>query len=323
MAPYSSTIINYHLDAIQGLMMAMMDNNKRMLRILGNIENKLSASSKTIPEASAHPDVVVSLDNKCEPEEISAAEVDFDLDSERSSPADDSEVLIGMVETINREEELLKSYDCQIFAEIPNRKLDMKVEDSMKNHTVKHETQVFDEMIHTFSAVKCDHVMVDNQLALPCALPSCSHSQCLRLDIGIFDYSSGLDYVKIGLSLHQFTFDQFGCEFPFDPGSSLFITLLKVPRSCVLCFASSDLAHDKFITSTWWNSSIIPLKHQLRNTADAYKSVTMNYLGKTVLIRTVMGDLSNNYAISVGILRKLIKIHERSGASDLNLVVDS
>ncbi|OIT25982.1 hypothetical protein A4A49_26471 [Nicotiana attenuata] len=272
--------------------MAMKDNNKHMLRILGNIENKLSASSKTIPEASAHPDVIVSLDNKCEPEEISAAEVDSDLDSERSSPADDSEVLIEMVETINREEELLKSYGCQIFGEIPNWKLDMKVEDSMKNHTVKHETQVFDEMIHTFSAVKCDHVMVDNQLALPSVLPSCSHSQRLRLDIGIFDYLSGLDHVKIGLSLHQFTFDQFGCEFPFDPGSSLFITLLKVTRS------------------------------YLRNTADAYESVTMNYLGKTVLIRTVMGGLSNNYAISVGILRKLIKRRERSGASDLNLVVD-
>ncbi|OIT08074.1 hypothetical protein A4A49_16523 [Nicotiana attenuata] len=70
-----------------------------MLRILGNIENKLSASSKTIPETSAHRDVVVSLDHNCAPEDISAAEVDSHLYNGHSSPADDSELLIEMVET--------------------------------------------------------------------------------------------------------------------------------------------------------------------------------------------------------------------------------
>nr|XP_009759302.1 PREDICTED: uncharacterized protein LOC104211858 [Nicotiana sylvestris] len=138
-------------------MLAIMDNNSRMLRILDNMENKLSASSKMIPQTSVHPDVVVSLDDKCDSEEISAAKIDSDLDKGRSRVADNSEVLIEMVETKNGEEENSQIYAFKVFAEMPNRKFDMKVEDSVQNDSVKPETQVFNELFQTISSVKCDY----------------------------------------------------------------------------------------------------------------------------------------------------------------------
>ncbi|XP_009611457.1 uncharacterized protein [Nicotiana tomentosiformis] len=148
---YSSTVVNYHHNVIHNLMMAIMDNNSRMLKLLDKMENKLSASSKKIPEAPEYTDVVVSLDDKYESDQFSAAEINSNLDKEHSSPANNFEVLIEMVETKIDEEKNSKGYDSKVFAEILDKKIDMKVEDSLKTDSVKPETQVFDEMFQTIS----------------------------------------------------------------------------------------------------------------------------------------------------------------------------
>nr|XP_016494912.1 PREDICTED: uncharacterized protein LOC107814096 [Nicotiana tabacum] len=257
MALYSSTIINYHLDAIQGL---MMDNNTHMLNLLDNIENKLSASSKTIPEAPKHIDMAVCLDDKSESEEFSGAEIDSDLDKGRSSPANNFEFLIEMVETESDDGENLKGYDYKVFAEIPNKKTDVKVEDSLKTYLVKPETQVFDEMFQITSPIKWyfrDHIMFDNPLALPCMLSVCGHN--LLISRGTFDYLSDLGHVILILSLHRCPPNQFELYFPFDPGSSLFITFLGTTRKDICCGALSNLTHAKFMTLTMCNFFIAPL----------------------------------------------------------------
>ncbi|XP_070027833.1 uncharacterized protein [Nicotiana sylvestris] len=175
-------------------------------------------------------------------------------------------------------------------------------------------------------SISSDLVMFDDQHELELAQclveMSCMDSACgsnQLLNRGRFSHLSDLAHAELFLPSLQFPPDQFGLEFPFDPGSSLFTTFLRVTRNCVFCFASSNLVHDNFITSTLWNSCITPLKLQLRNTADAYESITTNYLGKSVLVRIFMCCLS---ASSVGIVKKLIQIREWSGASELNLVLD-
>ncbi|OIT30788.1 hypothetical protein A4A49_26092 [Nicotiana attenuata] len=179
---YSSTVVNYHLNVIQNLMMEIMDNNSRMLRLLDNIENKLSTSSKTIPEAPEHTDAAVSLDDKGESDEYSAVVTDSDLDKGSSSPAENFEVLTEMVETENSEEENSKGYDYRLFAEIPDKKIDIKVGDSLKTDLVKNETQVFDEMFQIVFLVKCYYrhlVMFDNLLAKACMLSACGQDQLI------------------------------------------------------------------------------------------------------------------------------------------------
>lgn len=85
--------------------MVRMDNNAHILRHLDNIENTLSASSETNPDAPEHLDVVVSLHDKCESKEVSAplviaeSEFHFDLDKVFSSPMS------------KYEEDNLRSYD--------------------------------------------------------------------------------------------------------------------------------------------------------------------------------------------------------------------
>lgn len=208
----------------------------------------------------------LSLDDKCESEEISAAKIDSYLNKERSIPADDSEVLIEMVEIKNGEEENSQSYAFKVFVEMPNRKVDMKVEDSVQNDSVKLETQVCDKMFQTVSAVRCyygDIVMLDNPLALAYMLSACGHDQLIGR--GTFDYLSELKHAKLILFLHRFPLDQFGLHFPFDPGSSFLIAYLGATWNYVSCEALCNLTLDQFTKPPSWNSYIAPLKLQLRN----------------------------------------------------------
>ncbi|XP_016495536.1 uncharacterized protein LOC107814607 [Nicotiana tabacum] len=226
---YSSTIVHYHLNAIQDLIMAMMDNNARMLRHLDNMEQMMSASSKKIPNTTEHSDVVVSLDDKCESEEVSTPLViaesmtNFDLDKGLSSPVDDPE-----------EEAYLRSYAYQVFAEIPNGELNMEVKNSVKNDSVITATQLFDEVFDVVSAVKCaynDLVMFDNQLTVPCMLSACRHNQLISR--GILDYLYKLGCAELLFTLHQFPPNHSGLDFPFDPGSSLPSTYVGATRNFV------------------------------------------------------------------------------------------
>lgn len=66
-----------------------------------------------------------------------------------------------------------------MFAEIPDREIDMTVVYSVKNDLVKPEPQVFDELYHTISIVKCDSNSLvkfeELLLELPCMMLPCSH----------------------------------------------------------------------------------------------------------------------------------------------------
>ncbi|KAK4727770.1 hypothetical protein R3W88_032687 [Solanum pinnatisectum] len=108
----------------------------------------------------------------------------------------------------------------KVFAEIPDRDIDMEVVDSIKNDVVTFETQVFDERFHTISTVGYDFsnlVKFDEMsFSLLCMLLDCSSSD------GIFAYLSELDPTKRSLSLYRFPPAQFKLEFPFDPGSGQF-----------------------------------------------------------------------------------------------------
>ncbi|KAH0752122.1 hypothetical protein KY285_005270 [Solanum tuberosum] len=74
-------------------------------------------------------------------------------------------------------------------------------------------------------------------------------STCSYPNLTTRGITSRLGHDVILLIMNLFPPDQFGLEFPFDPGSSL-LTMYNL----VFCVASSDLDHDKFIMSTLRNS---------------------------------------------------------------------
>ncbi|OIT29616.1 hypothetical protein A4A49_17327 [Nicotiana attenuata] len=195
----------------------MMDNNARMLRYLDNMENTLSTSSKAILDAPVHSDVIVSLDDKCESEEVSAllvtteSEADFALDKVLSSPVE------------NSENNNSRRNACKVVVEITGKEIGMKAADFVTNSSVSPETQVFDEMFQPVFIVNYAYshlVMFDDQLAQPCMITAFSHDQ------------------PIGRIL------------PFDPGSRFLTTYLGGTRNCALCDVLCSLAPDILMEST-------------------------------------------------------------------------
>ncbi|KAJ8562881.1 hypothetical protein K7X08_031333 [Anisodus acutangulus] len=110
-------------------------------------------------------------------------------------------------------------YICNVFAGMPDRETNMEVADSVKNDLVKPEPQVFDKMFHTISTVKCDSSNLfkfdEILLTIPCMLSTCIPAR------GIFVYLSEIDHAKLPLSSYRLPPDQFGLDFPFDPGLAL------------------------------------------------------------------------------------------------------
>nr|XP_009614923.1 uncharacterized protein LOC104107749 isoform X2 [Nicotiana tomentosiformis] len=112
--------------------------------------------------------------------------------------------LSTQLETKYDDEENSKVFACKVFTEIPVREIDMEVEDSVEYDFIKPEIQVFDEIFHTISVVKCDSRDLDKPdgilLALPCMFSACSHVQLIGR--GTFSYLNELDHTKLILSLH-------------------------------------------------------------------------------------------------------------------------
>ncbi|OIT03121.1 subtilisin-like protease sbt4.14 [Nicotiana attenuata] len=106
--------------------------------------------------------------------------------------------------------------------------------------------------------------LAQNLEAMSCMLPACTCDQLLNR--GIFSHLGDLGHADLVLPLHRYPPDQFGLDFPFDPGSSLLTTFLRVTKNYVLCGASSNFQRDKFVTFTVWNSCTAPLKIRFRNT---------------------------------------------------------
>ncbi|KAH0671221.1 hypothetical protein KY289_025714 [Solanum tuberosum] len=86
------------------------------------------------------------------------------------------------------------SYACKVFAEMPDKKIDMEV---------KHP------------------VIIDStNLA--------SHIRTQLMGRSIFDYFKELGHANLPLSLYRFPPDHFGFSFSFDPGSSLLPELIRI-----------------------------------------------------------------------------------------------
>ncbi|KAH0761439.1 hypothetical protein KY290_017512 [Solanum tuberosum] len=122
------------------------------------------------------------------------------------------------------------SYACKVFAEMPDKKIDMEVEHPVINDSANSASHMFDEIFQTISAFKGEYgdlIMFDNScLALPC-LPSIF--SCTQLmGRSIFYYFREFGHANLPLSLYRFPADQFGFSFPFDPGSSLLPVFLGV-----------------------------------------------------------------------------------------------
>ncbi|OIT36560.1 hypothetical protein A4A49_35009 [Nicotiana attenuata] len=146
----------------------------------------------------------------------------------------------------NSEEDNSRSCACKVFIEIPDREIDMEVANSMRSNSVNPETQVSDEMFQPVSAVKYAYshlIIFDDPLALQCLLTASSHDQPISRDI--FDY---LCERYRATSLRRFPTDQFGLEFPFDPGSRFLTTYLGGTRKYICC--------DMLMASTLWNRLI-------------------------------------------------------------------
>ncbi|KAH0730067.1 hypothetical protein KY289_001255 [Solanum tuberosum] len=159
------------------------------------------------------------------------------------------------------------NYACKMFAEMPNKKIDMKVEHPVINDSENLASHIFDEMFQTVSTIKGEYndlVMVNMQLGLGISrcsnamsgmLSTCTYVQLINR--GITDHFSRLGRASLILTLQLFTPDQCGFTFPFDPGSRLLTMFLRVTRNSVFCVSSNDSDHDKLIMSTFWNSCIL------------------------------------------------------------------
>ncbi|KAH0762462.1 hypothetical protein KY290_018535 [Solanum tuberosum] len=158
------------------------------------------------------------------------------------------------------------NYACKVFAEMPIKKIDMKVEHPVINYSENPASHIIDEMFQTVSAVKGEYndiVMFNMQLGL--GIDRCSNemsgmlSTCTYVQLinrGITDHFSRLGRASLIVTLQLFTPDQCGLAFPFDPGSRLLTMFLRVTRNSVFCVSSYDLDHDKLIMSILWNSCI-------------------------------------------------------------------
>ncbi|OIT35732.1 hypothetical protein A4A49_03292 [Nicotiana attenuata] len=141
---------------------------------------------------------------------------------------------------------------------------------------------------------------------LPCTL---SASKCDQfINMSTFDSYNTLGHAAL-LILHQFFLDQFGIDFPFDPGTSLLTTSLIVTRNCGFCDALGNLKPNRFKRSTSGTFCITLLAIQGSYTVDAYEGVTAKSVGKNILIEVAIGGLDSNYAINDGTLRKLGHMH--------------
>ncbi|WMV27532.1 hypothetical protein MTR67_020917 [Solanum verrucosum] len=92
-------------------------------------------------------------------------------------------------------------YACKVFAEMPDKKIDMEVEHSVITDSTNLASHMFDENFQTVSAF---YVRVRS----------------------IFDYFKEFGHANLPLSLYRFPPDHFGFSFPFDPGSSLLPVIL-------------------------------------------------------------------------------------------------
>ncbi|OIT33638.1 hypothetical protein A4A49_05838, partial [Nicotiana attenuata] len=115
--------------------------------------------------------------------------------------------------------------------------------------------------------------LAQNLETMSCMLFGGTYNQLLNR--GTFSHSSDLGRVDLVLPLHRYLPGQFELDFPFDPGSSLLTTFLRVTKNCVLCSASSNFERDKFVTFTMWNPCIAPLKFQFRNTYNVRQYVLL------------------------------------------------
>ncbi|KAH0776226.1 hypothetical protein KY290_007637 [Solanum tuberosum] len=119
-------------------------------------------------------------------------------------------------------------YACKVFAEMPDKKIDMEVEHTVITDSTNLASHMFDENFQTVSAFKGEYgelIMFDNNcLALPC-LPSI-FSRTQLMGRSIFDYFKEFGHANLPLSLYRFPPDHFGFSFPFDPGSSLLPVIL-------------------------------------------------------------------------------------------------
>lgn len=124
-----------------------------------------------------------------------------------------------------------------------------------------------------------------------------------------FDSYNAPGHVALLITSHQFFLDQFGIDFPFDPGTSLVTTSLILTRNCVFCDALGNLKPNGFKRSALGTSCITLLTIQWSYNVDAYKRATTKSVGKNILIEVVIGGLDSNYAINDGTLRKLGHMH--------------
>uniref|UniRef100_M0ZX38 Uncharacterized protein n=1 Tax=Solanum tuberosum TaxID=4113 RepID=M0ZX38_SOLTU len=119
-------------------------------------------------------------------------------------------------------------YAGKVFAEMPDKKIDMEVEHPVITDSTNLASHMFDENFQTVSAFKGEYgelIMFDNNcLALPC-LPSI-FSRTHIIGRSIFDYFKEFGHANLPLSLYRFPPDHFGFSFPFDPGSSLLPIIL-------------------------------------------------------------------------------------------------
>ncbi|KAH0672452.1 hypothetical protein KY290_024691 [Solanum tuberosum] len=115
------------------------------------------------------------------------------------------------------------SYACKVFAEMPDKKIDMEVKHPVIIDSTNLASHMFNENFRMVSAFKGEYgdlIMFDNNcLALPC-LPSI-FSRTQLMGRSIFNYLKEFGHANLPLSLYRFPPDHFGFSFSFDPGSSL------------------------------------------------------------------------------------------------------
>ncbi|KAK4712150.1 hypothetical protein R3W88_006663 [Solanum pinnatisectum] len=253
------TVTEFGLPPVIDLLLQIDVNLSRMHRHLDNIHNTLSACSQKFYDAPAHSYLTASLADKCDIEEV--AEQEFN-----SVVTHTIETLGPMLESKNDLKDDPINYACKMFAEMPNKKIAMKVEHTVINDSENLASHMFDEMFQTISAVKGEYndlVMFNMQLGLGIALCSegmsgmlstCTYVQLINR--GIIDHFSRLGHASLILTLHLILPDQFGLALPFDLGSRLLTTVLRVTRNYVFCVALDNLDHNKLIMSTLWYSCI-------------------------------------------------------------------
>ncbi|KAH0705496.1 hypothetical protein KY290_010188 [Solanum tuberosum] len=175
------TVTKFGLPSVSDLLLQIDVNLSRMHRHLDNIHNTLSACSQKFYDAPAQSYLTASLADKCDIEEVVEQEFVSSLDKDNSNPTENSEVthtietLGPMLESKNDLKDDPINYACKMFAEMPNKKIAMKVEHTVINDSENLASHMFDEMFQTISAVKGednDLIMFNMQLGLGIAFCS-------------------------------------------------------------------------------------------------------------------------------------------------------